>query len=152
MACGYRGLHRVDADAGWRQAAIGLAWFGMGLVVIGVVTILAGVPVAARDTHPIAGLGDAASRARELSLPLSAMAAAIVAGAIGALFVERRLRAPVATLELLVLAVAIELCLAASGSRVAYDASGAVLPGVVAWASGGIAVLTAALLASRARG
>jgi hypothetical protein len=139
---------RIDATGDRQGRLSGLAFgtFGAALVLAGALSIATGVPSAARDLRPVGGLGDVTGRLGELLPLFSAVVAALVAASVAVLLATRKLRPSAASLELIVLGVAIEVCVLGAAGRIGYATDGSVLVAAVACLSGGVAVLAAGVV------
>ncbi len=134
-----------------RVSSATFGFLGSCLVLVGVLSILAGVPQASRDLAPVTGPGDLVARAADFALPLSAAAAALVAMVVSLLVAANGLRFRAAALELLVLGVAIEVSLIAAAGRIGYETNGSVVVAAVLCLCGGASVVVAAFGAAGAR-
>ena len=133
-----------------RAARISAAAFGVGgaiLVIVGVVSILAGRPHAAHDLAPLAGPSDLAGRFGQFAPILSAAVAAAVVLGVAGLLALKRLAPVAAALELLVLGLAIDACIGGAAVRIGHAADGSVLGAAVACMMGGVAVIAGGVIA-----
>jgi hypothetical protein len=125
-------------------AAFSLA--GAAVVIVGVVSILAGSPNAAHDLAPLSGPGDLAGRFGQVAPVVSAAIAAAVAATIAVLLSMRRLAPLAAAVELLVLGLAIEACIGGAVGRIGHATDGAVLGSTVACLMGGTAIVAGGII------
>lgn len=133
-----------------RAARISGTAFAVGGAVVvlgGVISILAGRPDAAHDLAPIGGPSDVIARFGQMAPVLSAAVASIVVVAVAGLMALRRLTSQAAALELLVLGLMIDVCIAGAGGRIGHATDGAVLGAAVACLMGGSAVIGGAIVA-----
>jgi hypothetical protein len=113
--------------------------------------VLLGVPAAAHDLVPVAGLGDATARLGQTAPVLSAGIAAIMALVIAALLAEDRLAAPAAALELLVLGLAVDICAGGAVGRIGHATDGGVLVATVVCLMGGVSIAAGGVVAALGR-
>ncbi|MGA2513198.1 MAG: hypothetical protein ABSG37_06220 [Candidatus Limnocylindrales bacterium] len=130
-----------------RISGVAFAVGGAVVVIGGVVSILVGRPDAARDLAPVTGPADVVGHFGQMAPLLSAAVAAIVVVAVAALLALRRLDPAAASIELLVLGLAIELCVGGAAGRIGHATSGAVLGAAVACLMGGAAVVAGGIVA-----
>jgi hypothetical protein len=145
MAAGRRVAAPNAAAA--RTSGIVFALLGAAAVLGGVVSILLGLPSAAHDLAPLTGPGDAVARFGQIAPLVSAGIAALVAGWIAILTARRRLDPWAASLELLVLGIAVCACTAGAIGRVGHAANGDVLPAAVVCMMGGAALVAGGIVA-----
>jgi len=146
--------HRPMSAANARAARISgtlFAVFGAIAVLVGVGSVLLGVPVAAHDLAPVTGLGDATARLGQTAPVFSAGIAAIMAIVIAALLAGDRLAGLVAALELLVLGLAIVICVGGAVGRIGHAADGSVLVAAVVCLMGGVSVALGGVVAALGR-
>ncbi len=132
-------------------SAVGFGLIGGLVVLLGTASILTGTPTQAHDLMPLVGIGDVPRRFGEVAPLLSAVSAALVAGAVAILVAARRLDALAAAAELLVLGAVIEVCVLGGIARIGHAADGSVLGATVVCVMGGAAVLAGGFLALLAR-
>ena len=107
------------------------------MVAGGVISILSGKPAAAHDLAPLSGPGDLIPRLGQMAPILSAAIAAVVAVAVVALMTARRLAPVAASIELLILGLAIDVCVGGATGRIAHSTDGGVMAATVACMMGG---------------
>ena len=139
IAAPYAGAARVSGAVFVSAGAVAVAG--------GVISILSGKPAAAHDLVPLSGPGDLIARLGQMAPILSAAIAAVVAVAVVALMTVRRLTPVAASIELLILGLAIDVCVAGAAGRIAHSADGGVMAATVACMMGGIAVAAGGFLA-----
>jgi hypothetical protein len=120
---------------------------GAAVVAGGVISILSGKPAAAHDLAPLSGPGDLIPRLGQMAPILSAAIAAVVAVAVVALMTARRLAPVAASIELLILGLAIDVCVGGATGRIAHSTDGGVMAATVACMMGGTAVMAGGFLA-----
>lgn len=136
--------------AGWSMAApdaravrISAAAFTVGgaiVLVAGVVSILIGWPTRAHDLSPIGGPADLIGRVDETAPLLAAVMAAVFALIVARLAVRRLLDPRAAAVELVILGIVIDTCVAGATGRVGHATDGSVLWTAVICLMGGAAV------------
>jgi hypothetical protein len=124
---------------------------GATIVLGGVVSILTGIPRAARDLAPLSGRADAIARFGQWEPLLAATAAALVAGVVAVLLARRRLDPRAASIELIVLGLAIDVCIAGAIGRVGHTVHGSVMPAAVVCLMGGSFMLAGGIVAMLGR-
>ena len=134
-----------------RISAVVFAIAGATAVLGGVISILTGIPRAARDLAPLSGRGDAIARFGQWEPLLAAMAAALVAGVIAVLLARRKLDPRAASIELMVLGLAIDVCIVAAIGRVGHTVHGNVMPAAVVCLMGGSFMLVGGIVAMLGR-
>ena len=134
-----------------RISGVAFAMAGGALVLGGVVSILTGIPRAARDLAPLSGRGDAIARFGQWEPLLAATTAALVAGVVAVLLARRRLDPRAASIELIVLGLAIDVCIGGAIGRVGYTVHGSVMPAAVVCLMGGSFMLAGGIIAMLSR-
>jgi len=134
-----------------RISGVVFAMAGATLVLGGVVSILTGIPRAARDLAPLSGRGDAIARFGQWEPLLAAMAAALVAGVVAVLLARRRLDPRAAAIELIVLGLAIDVCIGGAIGRVGHATDGTVMLAAVVCLMGGSFMLAGGIVAMLGR-
>ena len=134
-----------------RISGVAFAMAGVAVVLGGVVSILTGIPRAARDLAPLSGRGDAIARLGQWDPLLAAMAAALVAGVVAVLLARRRLDPLAASIELIVLGLAVDVCIGGAIGRVGHATDGSVLPAAVVCLMGGSFMLAGGIIAMLGR-
>src|ERR1035437_2876302 len=114
-----------------RISGVVFAMAGAALVLGGVVSILTGIPSAAHDLAPLSGRGDAIARLGQWEPLLAALAAALVAGVVAVLLARRRLDPRAASIELIVLGLAIDVCIGGTIGRIGHTVHVSVMPAAV---------------------
>jgi hypothetical protein len=135
-----------DAQAA-RISAVAFSAAGAVMVIGGAVSILSGRPDAAHDLAPLAGPADLAERLGQVAPVLSAAVAAIVVAAVACLFALRRLAPVAASIELLILGLAIDACIGGAAGRIGHAVDGGVLGATVACLTGAVAVIAGGVIA-----
>jgi len=130
-----------------RISGVVFALAGVAVVLAGVLSILTGTPDVARDLAPLTGPGEAVTRFGQLGPLLAAAAAAVVAGVVAILLAGRRLDPRAASIELIVLGLAIDVCIGGAIRRVGYATDGTVLPAAVVCLMGGSFMVAGGLVA-----
>ncbi len=130
-----------------RSSGVLFAVAGVAAVLVGVSSILTGVPSVARDLAPLSGPGDVIARFGQMAPVLSAALAALVAGAIAVLLARRRLDPWAASIELIVLGLAIDVCIGGAIGRVGYAVDGTVLAAAVVCLMGGSSLVAGGIVA-----
>ena len=134
-----------------RISGVVFAIAGATAVLGGVISILTGIPRAARDLAPLSGRGDAIARLGQWDPLLAAMAAALVAGVVAVLLARRRLDPLAASIELIVLGLAVDVCIGGAIGRVGHATDGSVLPAAVVCLMGGSFMLAGGIIAMLGR-
>ena len=134
-----------------RISGVVFAMAGATAVLGGVVSILTGIPRAARDLAPLSGRSDAIARFGQWEPLLAAMAAALVVGVVAVLLARRKLDPRAASIELIVLGLAIDVCIVAAIGRVGHTVHGSVMPAAVACLMGGSSILAGGIVAMLGR-
>ena len=134
-----------------RISGVVFAMAGATAVLGGVISILTGIPRAARDLAPLSGRGDAIARFGQWEPLLAAMAAALVAAVVAVLLARRRLDPRAAAIELIVLGVAIDVCIVGAIGRVGHATDGTVMPAAVVCLMGGSFMLAGGIIAMLGR-
>jgi len=133
-----------------RAARISAAAFsaaGAAVVIVGAVSILSGRPDAAHDLAPLTGPADLGQRLGEVAPILSAAIAATVAAGVACLLALRRLAPVAASIELLILGLAIDACIGGAAGRIGHAVDGGVLGATVACLMGATAVVAGGVIA-----
>jgi hypothetical protein len=126
-----------------RAVRISAAAFTVGgaiVLVAGVVSILIGWPTRAHDLAPMSGPGDLLGRVDQIAPLLSSVLAAAFALIVARLAVRKLLDPRAAAVQLLILGVVIDVCVAGAAGRVGHATDGSVLGAAVACLMGGAAV------------
>jgi hypothetical protein len=134
-----------------RISSVVFAMAGATAVLGGVVSILTGIPRAARDLAPLSGRTDAIARFGQWEPLLAAMAAALVVGVVAVLLARRKLDPRAASIELIVLGLAIDVCIFGAIGRVGHTVHGSVMPAAVACLMGGSSILAGGIVAMLGR-
>src|ERR1035437_1714985 len=134
-----------------RISGVVFAMAGATALLGGVISILTGIPRAARDLAPLSGRGDAIARFGQWEPLLAAMAAALVAGVIAVLLARRKLDPRAASIELIVLGLAIDVCIGGAIGRVGHTVHGSVMPAAVVCLMGGSFMLAGGIVAMLGR-
>ena len=133
-----------------RAARVSGAAFAIGgaiAVLFGVASIVTGMPNAAHDLAPLAGPADLVARFGQMAPIFSAVLGALVVVAVAAMMLRRRLAPPVASFELLILGLAIDVCIGGAAGRIGHATGGSVLGSTVVCLMGGTAVVAGGILA-----
>jgi hypothetical protein len=138
----------TSAGPGRRLASLVFALGGTILVGVAVTAVSLGLPRAASAFAPVSSLQDLAARPADAALLAAALGAAAIALVVAALFGARIIRPVVAVIVLFGAGIAAEAAGIGLLGRIAYDASGAVLPGPVVWIGGAAAIVSAAFVAA----
>jgi len=134
-----------------RIRGVAFAVGGAVVVIGGVASILLGMPAAAHDLVPVTGPADVVGRFGQMAPILAAAVAAIVVVAVAAFLAARRLDPAAASIELLVLGLAIDLCIGGAAGRIGHATYGGVMGAAVACLMGGAAVVAGGIVASLGR-
>jgi hypothetical protein len=141
---------RSTAAPNARAARVSGAAFAIGgatAVLFGAASILTGTPNAAHDLAPVAGLGDLLARFGQVAPIVSAVLGAIVVVVVAGMMARKRLEPPAASLELLVLGLAIDMCIGGAAGRIGHATDGAVLGSAVVCLMGGTAIVAGGIIA-----
>jgi hypothetical protein len=130
-----------------RISSVVFAMAGAATVLGGVVSILTGIPRAARDLAPLSGHTDAIARFGQWEPLLAALAAALVAGVVAVLLARRRLDPRAASIELIVLGLAIDVCIGGTIGRIGHTVHGSVMPAAVVCLMGGSFLVVGGIVA-----